>query len=380
MYFAFSWESTSKNPQIMTCASFCMIFFRWVILALSWFLSTNRKWSPDAVQSINGYFHMTALAVPCALGLTVLMWRKIDTDELSGMCGVGNANRAALLVLILVPLLCYLFTGGALAVCGLISSLTVRELMRSGGQDGRIQKVIWKIGSYSLLFIVAIAVLASSVVAQLATWNEELPIEPNAVADPAMFIRVFLPLFLSILSSWWIFSRKTLSTWQKFGAKLNPCRKSEKIAPVAPVAPSLPRPAQGSVLAEPLLRSYSDNTPFTPWQTPATSYLSSSVMSSSMGKKWIQSPPASASDNVWKYFSSEKFSSLKSSMGCVYGMNFFVCVEKCNFFVLFCFVFWIVMAHIASCFVLVKNRMPRLSFPWWNDIMADLGCMECGMV
>jgi len=62
------------------------MFFRWVTLTVTWFLSAGFKWGNEAIAAYGFYFHLICWSLPAALTVAVLMLGKVDGDELTGVC------------------------------------------------------------------------------------------------------------------------------------------------------------------------------------------------------------------------------------------------------------------------------------------------------
>jgi len=95
----------------------------WVMLALSWFLSAGLKWRPDSIRKSSMYFHIFAWGIPCAMTVIILVIRKIDVNELTGLCFIGNRyeNLSALRVFVLGPLFTFLVMGMMFLLFGVIA-------------------------------------------------------------------------------------------------------------------------------------------------------------------------------------------------------------------------------------------------------------------
>jgi hypothetical protein len=64
-----------------------------VILTVTWFLAAGRKWGQEAIEALSSYFHLAAWAIPAIQTIVILTMRRVDGDELTGMCYVGNQVR-----------------------------------------------------------------------------------------------------------------------------------------------------------------------------------------------------------------------------------------------------------------------------------------------
>merc|ERR1719494_99506 len=80
----------------------------WVVLALTWFLAAGMKWGYEAIGSYSTLFHIIAWALPCLKTILILITRKVDGDELTGLCYVGNRDLIALTGFVLGPQFTYL--------------------------------------------------------------------------------------------------------------------------------------------------------------------------------------------------------------------------------------------------------------------------------
>jgi hypothetical protein len=75
----------------------------WVILTVTWFLAAGRKWGQEAIEALSSYFHLAAWAIPAIKTIVILTMRRVDGDELTGLCYVGNQDISALTGFVLIP-------------------------------------------------------------------------------------------------------------------------------------------------------------------------------------------------------------------------------------------------------------------------------------
>ena len=127
----------------------------WVILCLTWFLSAGMRWTTEAIQSKSFWYHAIAWIVPLCKTIVVLVWRKIDVNELTGVCSIGNRyeNLRALRYLVLGPLFCYLIMASMFLFFGLtcIFRLPVNKQENQLLERKKSQQLLLPIGSYAAL-------------------------------------------------------------------------------------------------------------------------------------------------------------------------------------------------------------------------------------
>ena len=61
------------------------LFFRWVVLTVTWFLAAGLKWGNEAIEQKSPYFHGIAWSIPAVQTIAVLISSKIEGDVLSGV-------------------------------------------------------------------------------------------------------------------------------------------------------------------------------------------------------------------------------------------------------------------------------------------------------
>ncbi|GIY47425.1 frizzled-4 [Caerostris extrusa] len=92
----------------------------WLILCITWYLSTNRKWKQERLLGLSNIFHLFAWGVPSIFTIIVLVMRIIDADELIGICYVGNQSRENLLNFVILPSVLYMCAAFIVMIMGLL--------------------------------------------------------------------------------------------------------------------------------------------------------------------------------------------------------------------------------------------------------------------
>lgn len=259
-----------RGVQSTWCiVSFLLLYFFgmagaiwWVVLAVTWFLAAAKKWSREAITSLGSYFHLAAWAIPAVKTIVVLVMRRVDGDELTGLCYVGNHDPAALVGFVLVPLLAYLLIGTVFIGAGFAAMCRIRNGLRGDRRDiHKLEKLMAKIGVFSVLYTVpATCVLGCTGYALLhqREWREVArasrchvtgagmaacaPLERSVPAVEVFMLRVFMSLVVGVTSGTWIWSSKTLASWRSFCSRSLFRRRQPRKTTVPSFPPLQPHP------------------------------------------------------------------------------------------------------------------------------------------
>ncbi|XP_078001568.1 frizzled-10-A-like [Glandiceps talaboti] len=261
-------ESTGCTIVFLTQYYFYMASsIWWVILTLTWFLAAGMKWGYEAIAAHSSYFHLVAWAIPAIKTIVVLIMRRVDGDELTGMCYVGNQDPKALLGFVIIPLFCYFIIGTSFIVAGFVYLFRIREVMKIGGRNiDKLEKLMVRIGVFSVLYTVP----ATSVIAtylyqyiNMEEWetiarinpctNDACTLSESIPNVPVLVVKIFMLLVVGITSGMWIWSSKTVNSWQKFFNKRCHRKKTNtnyKIPGKPPLVPRSPPRAKPYVTSQ----------------------------------------------------------------------------------------------------------------------------------
>ncbi|KAH9490470.1 Frizzled-10-A [Bulinus truncatus] len=227
----------------------------WVVLTITWFLAAGRKWGQEAIEALSSYFHLAAWAIPAVKTIIILTMRRVDGDELTGLCYVGNQDPEALTNFIIAPLIIYLIAGFVFIVAGFAAMFRIRnDLKQDGGNTNirKLEKLMAKIGVFSVLYTVpATCVIGCHFYERInfKRWQKQAMSMPCSPADghvmsapnkdsqdctldhsiPTLelyMLKLFMSLAIGITSGMWIWSNKTVSSWKAFCSRRFSRRKS----------------------------------------------------------------------------------------------------------------------------------------------------------
>lgn len=206
----------------------------WLILTLTWFLAAGKKWGHEAIEAHSSYFHMAAWGIPAMKTIVILTMRKVAGDELTGLCYVGSMDINALTGFVLIPLSCYLVIGTSFILMGFVALFHIRKIMKTGGTNTeKLEKLMVKIGVFSILYTMpATCVIICYFYERLNVdfWkfrakentcisfpgrrNEDCSLESSVPTVAVFMLKIFMSLVVGITSGVWVWSSKTLQTWQ----------------------------------------------------------------------------------------------------------------------------------------------------------------------
>lgn len=198
----------------------------WLVLTLTWYLAASRKWSLEALNSIACYFHLFTWAIPAVLTIAILVTGKVDSNELTGMCFVGNHDRWALLLYVIIPFGLLLVVGVIFLLAGFAALLQIRTNLKTqedGANIRKLEKLMAKIGIFAILYTV------SSVCVLGAYMHESLNIDAwrclaqnsqgelsDSIPTVEIFIlKIAMSLLVGVVISMWVLSSKTIKSCEK---------------------------------------------------------------------------------------------------------------------------------------------------------------------
>lgn len=217
----------------------------WVILTLTWFLAAGRKWGQEAIETLSSYFHMAAWAIPSIKTIIILTMRKVDGDELTGLCYVGNQDIKALTGFVLAPLIVYLLLGTLFILSGFVSLFRIRNNLKQDGTNIRkLEKLMAKIGIFSVLYTVPATCVIGCYFYERVNYDVWLTaskllscgrteeggtdcgLTQSIPQVEVYMLKIFMSLVVGITSGMWVWSSKTLNSWKTFFSNRFTRRKS----------------------------------------------------------------------------------------------------------------------------------------------------------
>ncbi|XP_046326849.1 frizzled-9-like [Haliotis rufescens] len=213
----------------------------WVILTVTWFLAAGRKWGQEAIEALSSYFHLAAWAIPAIKTIIILTMRRVDGDELTGLCYVGNQDTDALTGFVLAPLIVYLIVGTAFILAGFVALFRIRNNLKHEGTNIRkLEKLMAKIGLFSVLYTVPATCVIGCLFYErmnFSRWRtlamlrqchgkESCHLEHSIPTVEVFMLKIFMSLVVGSTSGMWIWSSKTVASWRQFFSARFSRRKS----------------------------------------------------------------------------------------------------------------------------------------------------------
>ncbi|PIK53113.1 putative frizzled-9-like [Apostichopus japonicus] len=218
----------------------------WMILTVTWFLAAGMKWGYEAIAAYSSYYHFAAWALPAGKTIIVLLMRRMDGDELTGMCFVGNQDPVSLGWFVIAPLFVYYTVGTIFIILGFIYLFHIRKVMKNGGTNiDKLEKFMVRIGVFSAMYLIPATTVIACLFYQrskIIEWREAAlnsepcppghqgpcRIDQSIPSSAVMLIKIFMFLVVGITSGMWIWSTKTVNSWQSCLTRLTGTRPPRK--------------------------------------------------------------------------------------------------------------------------------------------------------
>lgn len=215
----------------------------WVVLTITWYLASWRKWGGEAIAALGNVFHLAAWSLPAIKTIVILALRRVDGEELTGLCYVGSRDKKSLAAFLLVPLVLYLSVGMGFTAAGFVAVCRIRsDLKKDGTNIGKLERLMAKMGIFSVLYAVPGLCVFGCLVYEyghLAEWQRHSLTRPCDASDSSSIAtlhhhesadycplsasipptevylaKVFMSLVTGITSGMWIWSCKTVASWK----------------------------------------------------------------------------------------------------------------------------------------------------------------------
>ncbi|XP_022235618.1 frizzled-5-like [Limulus polyphemus] len=242
----------SERPAACTIVFLLIYFFGmasslwWVILALTWLLAAGLKWGNEAIAGYSLYFHLLAWSLPTVKTIAILAVDGVDGDPVAGICFVGNQDLTLLRGFVLTPLCVYLLLGTSFLLAGFVALFRIRNVIRQQARAkvDNLEKLMIRIGVFSVLYTVPATIVIGCYIYEQHSreaWEKRhnCPCSnPDIRPDYTVFmLKYFMCLVVGITSGFWVWSEKTVNSWQRFygricGSNSHDCVENETFKPV----------------------------------------------------------------------------------------------------------------------------------------------------
>jgi len=224
----------------------------WVILTFTWLLAAAFKWAKEAIEKHSTLYHIVALLLPALQTTAAVLHRKVEGDNITGLCYVGIYDTVGVKYLLLVPMAVYLSIGIIILFTGFFCLNRVRKSLNNDEDNKqKLANFMLRIGIFSLLFIVPQLILIavylyeeSNRLAWEAKWFSEncdtfgvpCPVKSTEMGKYAQenkrppllifYVKYTMTLVVALPPLFWIAGRKTYNSWKRCPSK-NICFKEK---------------------------------------------------------------------------------------------------------------------------------------------------------
>ena len=195
------------------------------------------QWGEEAISSLGRYFHIVSWLLPAVSTTIALALHKLDADELTGMCYIGAASLVSdrstgLVEFVVAPLVACLAVGVGFLTAGFAAVYRIRRaLRRDGGRVERLERLMVKMAVFSALYVVPVVVVLACLLYEkrgAPGWDlrarsvpcgrqdglDRCPLDESIPTAEVYHVKSFMSLMPGIATGVWIWSVKTLRSWQ----------------------------------------------------------------------------------------------------------------------------------------------------------------------
>ncbi|XP_055389896.1 frizzled-3 isoform X2 [Condylostylus longicornis] len=187
----------------------------WLIFALCFYLSSNKKWSSEALEKKSGLFHVLAWVTPLGPPIGALLWGAVKSNELTGMCTAPGFVE--------IPAIILLIFGATFTMRASRSLQNLQEEIRTPALTNnqfRFSQIRKRVLIFSLVFFIP------TVIAILLTFFERLDVrispcisietceQPKKSSAIPTYLKLFFQLTGGTLTGMWVWSRKTCESYR----------------------------------------------------------------------------------------------------------------------------------------------------------------------
>lgn len=185
----------------------------WLIFSLSFYLSSNKKWSSEALEKKSSLFHVLAWVSPLAPPIGALLWGAVKPHELTGMCTAPG--------FIEIPAITLLVTGIVFIEITSQSLKGLQQQMRINNNNIiRFSQIRKRLLIFSFMFF--IPALSSMVLSFFERFEIHLPPclsletcnHPEKFSSIVSILKLFCHLISGSLTGMWVWSRKTCESYK----------------------------------------------------------------------------------------------------------------------------------------------------------------------
>ena len=215
----------------------------WVVLMVTWLLSTTLKWAAEPITRFWFVFQVVGWGIPLIQTIFILGIQWIDGDVGTGVCFVGNLDTVSKGILVFSPTALYLLIGLTLFFVACVSLVNIHSLMKKQ-QDtekvDKLQKLLVHVVLFVVLYCLPIFVLCVLYVYELImeeTWESYVLCRystvlcPSPSATPSSTAAAVVKYIVWIAPSSsllvWLLSHKTLMSWGRLISDITPCRRQQ---------------------------------------------------------------------------------------------------------------------------------------------------------